>query len=66
MLGYVNMSYAKAKTKTTLVEKTSGMGRGGEEKEMVLSCSVLNCTTIPRNKSGQTRKTSPNITKNPA
>lgn len=46
LVSYVNMSYANAKTKAMFMEKTSGMEREGEQKKLVMSCSVLNDITI--------------------
>lgn len=46
LVSYVNMNYANAKTKAMFMEKTSGMEREGEQKKLVMSCSVLNDITI--------------------
>lgn len=60
LVSYVNMSYANAKTKAMFMEKTSGMEREGEQKKLVMSCSVLNDITIAQNTSVHERKTSSN------
>lgn len=53
LVGYVNLRYKKAKTKTMPMAagaggayKTPEKERGNEQKEMMLSCSVLTCITF--------------------